>query len=57
MIRRTTNTEFLQFHLRLRGYKFYFKNKEIPIFILYWRGYDEDKLIFNQTDIKTKLKR
>ena len=56
MKKRKTNDGFLDFHRQLSGKKFYFKSSRVPIFVLYWLGYDATSLIFNRTDIKVVKK-
>lgn len=49
------NVSFLEFCNELRGRKFVDKKgEEVPKYILYWRGYRLDHLIFNRTPFKSK---
>lgn len=52
MKKRTKNHGFMAFHADLKRYKFYYEGTQVPIFILYWRGYSVTQLIFNRTEIK-----
>jgi hypothetical protein len=47
---------FLEFCTEVRGYKFKQNGQTVPKYILYWKGYDTSKLIFNRTNIQVETR-
>lgn len=47
---------YLEFHLDLYGKELYKKGKKVPRFILFWSGYDSDKILLGRTDIEVRDK-
>ncbi|MDN3665590.1 hypothetical protein ACFFU1_16555 [Algibacter miyuki] len=43
-MKQTTHTEWFYFFTELFGYRFYENNKEIPKYILFYKGYNAERL-------------
>lgn len=48
------NTRYKEFHFASVGYKFYYKKKEIPKFMVFWAGFKLVDILAGNTMLNVK---
>lgn len=48
------NTRYKEFHFKSLGYKFYYKRKEIPKWLVFWNGFTLENILAGNSVINYK---